>query len=256
MSTANYSQMTTDELLRKFVATAKCAGTVFGPSVELVRNTPQRQMLVREMQALGDELRNRKPIEKLRELFVDEDPDIRGWAGPQFISVDPEWADATVKGLIYKLTTQAVLNWRRRLLRQQPRRPRLQEMTVAQLVECFVDACERCYSATRFLDDDEGGGMNMEAYNKAFDDVYAAAKELYKRDELRALLPLLDHPLITVRQKAASYGLAVAPNRSAPVLEAIEATKTWPEFIFASTTLDRWRKGTYRTFPDEPKLGS
>ena len=254
MSTTVYSQMSTDKLIQRFIDEANHIGGPLSPrSLKVPVRSAEFTHGKDALHAIGAELRARKPVVDLRaRLFENESPDVRSWAGTLLHAVDPEWADATVAGLFHKLSTKKVLAWRRRILQKPSRKANLQDITLTQLVECFVDACKRCYGTTRFLTDNEGGGTNMEAYNKAFGDVYAAARELDRRGELRALLPLLDHPLITVRQKAATYGLAVAPNRSVPVLEAVEATKTWPEFIFASTTLDRWRKGTYRAFPDEP----
>ncbi|MGA3309831.1 MAG: DUF2019 domain-containing protein [Xanthobacteraceae bacterium] len=252
MSTVNFARMTTDELLRSFAETAKRAGTIFSEDKSKLLN-PQRRTLVPEMQALGAELGRRRPIEKLRQLFEDDDPDVRGWAGPQFLSVDPDWATATFTGLCYNLSTREVLAWRDRILRRAPKRPRLDEMTVPQLVDRFVDACERCYGSTRFLTDEQGGGPSMKAHNKVAGDIYAAAKELNRRGELRALVPLFKHPLITVRQRAARYCLPVATERAIATLEKVAATKELPESSSASWTLDLWRKGQYCAFPDDLK---
>jgi hypothetical protein len=127
-------------------------------------------------------------------------------------------------------------------------------MTVSQLVACFVDACERCYGATRFLTDAEGGGPSMKAHNRVAGDIYVAAKELNRRGELGALVPLIKHPLITVRQRAAAYSLPVATNIATAALEDVAATRQIPEFLKAKQTLDYWRNGQYCAFPDDPKL--
>jgi len=253
MSATDYAHISTSELVQKFADTAKRTGSVFGPNKEKLTQTPQRQALVQEMQALGEELRNRKPIAELRKLFEDEDPDVRGWAGPQFGSVDSEWADATVDGLFHKLTTHEVLAWRRRILRRPSQSPALGKMSVAQLVDCFVDACERCYGTTRFLSGAEGGGPSMRAHNRVSGDIYAAAKELNRRGELRALVPLLKHPLITVRERAAAYSLPVATEPATAALNEIAAAHTFPEFLAADRTLQYWRKGEYCAFPDDPQ---
>jgi hypothetical protein len=93
----------------------------------------------------------------------------------------------------------------------------------------------------------------MKAHNKVAGDIYAAAKELNRRGELRALVPLFKHPLITVRQRAARYCLPVATERAIATLEKVAATKELPESSSASWTLDLWRKGQYCAFPDDLK---
>jgi hypothetical protein len=253
MTAADYSQLTTNDLLQKFADTAKQVGWIFTADKTKLLPTPQRAMLGQQIQALGAELRNRKPIEKIRELFVDEDPDVRGFAGGQFLSVDPEWAEATLAGLFHRLTTQEVLAWRRRILQRPSQKPDLQKMSTTQLVEHFVDACERCYGTTRFLTDEESGGVEMTAHNKVRSEVKAIARELHQRSQLQALVPLFDHPIITVRQEAAGYSLPVAAEQAVATLEAVEATKTNPEFGSASFTLDRWRDGTYGPFGIIPR---
>ncbi len=250
MSVGDYASLTTEELVRRFAETAKRTGCIFSRDNRRVL-TPLHRMLVPEMQALGAELRKRKPVDRVRQLCEDDDPDVRGWAGPQFHAVDPEWADAAVNGLIYGWTTRQVIAWRQRIFRGAPKRPRLNEITVAQLVDRFVDACERCYGTTRFLSDAEGGGSNMKAYNKVSGDVYAAARELSRRGDLRALLPLFDHPLVTVRQQAAGYCLPIATERATATLEKVADSMDFSERMDASRTLGYWRKGQYCAFPDD-----
>src|SRR5208283_5991619 len=112
-------------------------------------------------------LRTRKPVTELRaQLFENESPDVRSWSGTLLCAVDPDWADAATTGLFHGLTTREVLAWRDRIMRGPARRPALKEMTTAQLLERFVDACERCYGAARFLTDEQGGGLSMKAYNR------------------------------------------------------------------------------------------
>jgi hypothetical protein len=246
---AGLATMTTTELLQRFVDTAKRTGTIFGPDKEKLRQTPNRKALVEEMQALGAELRNRKPIEELRGLFEDGDPDVRGWAGPQFLSIDPDWATATFTGLCQNLSTRDVLAWRDRILRGAPKRPKLGEMTISQLLDRFVDACERCYGSTRFLTDEQGGGPDMRAYNKVSGEPYAVATELDRRGRLRELTPLLDHSFVTVRQKAARYCLPIAADKALAVLKAIDTKSLSKESMEASWTLSEWQRGKYRTFP-------
>jgi hypothetical protein len=248
MSAGGHADLTTEQLLRRFVETAKRAGSVYGPDKGKLVG-PQRKILVAEMQALGEELRKRKPIEGLRQLFDDDDPDVRGWAGPQFYSLDPEWAGPMMSGLTYGLTTRQVMAWRQRIFRGTPKRPKLDEMTAAQLVDRFVDACERCYGATRFLTKEEGGWPTMKAYNKISLDFYGAAKELNRRGELDALLPLLNHPLVTVRVWAARYCLPLATEQAIATLEQVADSCDCVERSGALQTLDYWRSGQYQAFP-------
>jgi hypothetical protein len=249
MSAQDYARMTTDELLRSFAETAKRAGSLFGPDKEKLRQTSARQALVATMQALGAELRSRAPIDKLHDLFDDEDPDVRGWAGPQFVGIDPDWGSATITGLFRRLSTREVLAWRERILRGAPKRPTLKQMSVAQLLERFVDACERCYGSTRFLTDEQGGGANRKAYNKVAGEPYAVAEELNARGELSALVPLLDHPHVTVRQKAARYCLPIATDKATAVLQAINTKNASQESFEAYWTLSEWQKGKYALAP-------
>jgi hypothetical protein len=245
MSAAEYSKLTTDELLNKFVETAKRAGTIFTWDKAIVSN-PQFKALAPEMQALGAELRKRNPREKLRGLFEHADPHVRGWAGPQFLSVDPDWATATITGLFHNLSTREVLAWRDRILRGAPRRQVLEEMSGPQLVDCFIDACERCYGATRFLTDEQGGGPSMKAYNEVSGEPYAIAKELNARGELRALVPLLDHPCVTVREKAGMFCLDIAADKATAVLEALGGVDSRHEAAEGSTMLSLWRMGKFK----------
>ncbi len=195
---------------------------------------------------MGAELRARKPIAKLRRLFEDEDRDVRGWSGAQFHSVDPEWADATISSLGYHLTVREVLALRQRILKGAPPGPPLKDMTIEQLVDSFKDACTRLYGTTRFLSDEEGGGMDMAAHNHVAAEPYAIAKELAEAWKARApsFRSLMIRSLRRGRGRP-TYCLPVATDRSLAVLEAIGATKTWPEDSCAWWTLGEFRNGTY-----------
>lgn len=252
MSAIDYTKLTVDELSRRFAEAAKVAGCVFTLSPEKIAN-PKHKHYIAEVQAIGTEIRNRNPCDQVHELFNHPDPDVRGLAGQQFHSLDPEWAFAAVNGVLYHLTTQEVLAWRRRILQRSSRSAVLGTLTIAQLVDCFVDACERCYGATRFLTDEEGGGPSMDAHNRVSGDIYAAAKELNRRGELQALLPLLKHPLITVRERAAAYCLPIATEAATAVLQQVHSSREFPEHSKAARTLDYCQKGEYCAFPEDPK---
>jgi hypothetical protein len=255
MSATDYSQWSIEDLIQHFIDEANhigCPLVLGGPKVPYpsVEYTQARDML----RAIAAELRVRKPLTQLRtRLFENVSPDVRGWAGTQFYSVDPEWADASATGVLFALTTHEVLAWRHRILQRTSRKFDLQEATVTQLVDRFVDACERCYGTTRFLTDEESGGTSRTAFNRVSGDIYAAAKELNRRGELQALVPLLNHPLITVRQRAACFCLPIAEKQAVATLDKVVATKESPEFTSASWTLDLWRNGEYCPFPDDLK---
>jgi hypothetical protein len=247
MSAVDYTRVGTDELIQRFAETAKRAGSLWNDSLALTL-TPEREQAAKDMQPIGAELRARKPTAKLRQLFEDKSPDVRCWAAGQFFDIDFEWALATLSGLNENITTREVLVLRQRVLEGPPPEPSVREMTIDQMVDCFKDACARCYATTRFLTEEEGGGNTMIAYNHISGELYSIAEELNTRGKLDALVPLLDDPLITVRQKAATYCLPVATDRALTALEAIDATRTWPENIFAGATLSKWQSGTYRPF--------
>jgi hypothetical protein len=257
MSGIDYSPLSTDELLQKFVETAKINGNIYGLFAlpyerwgQAVKDLHAKgsEAGLQEMQSLGAELRRRRPIGQLRRLFESHDPDVRGWAGTQFLSVDPEWATATMTGLVHNVSTREVLAWRDRILKDPPERPTVSEMTVPQLLERFVDACERCYGSTRFITEEEGGWPTMKAYNKISGEPYAVAKELNARGNLEALVPMLDHPHVAVRQKAARYCLRIATDKAIAALREIDVKDRSQESLEASWTLSEWAKGEYAPF--------
>jgi hypothetical protein len=248
MSAPDYSQMTTDSLIQHFIDEANHIGSPLDlgalkvpyPSAEFTCGKDT-------LHAIAAELRSRKPIAQLRScLFENKSSDVRGWAGPKFIPVDPDWAEATTTGLFHDLTTQEVLAWRDRVLRGPPQRPTLSEMSIPQLLDRFVDACERCYGATRFLTDEQGGGADMKAYNKVSGEPYAIAEELNARGELNSIVPFLDHPCVTVREKAAMYCLDVATEKAIATLQAIDGVDSRHEAVEGSTMLSLWRMGEFR----------
>jgi hypothetical protein len=192
----------------------------------------------------------RRPVVQARtRLFASESADVRGWSGGLLHQIDPEWAKAAISGLQHNLSTHEVLAWRDRILRGAPKRPTLAEMTIPQLLDRFVDACERCYGCTRFLADEEGGGTDMRAYNKASGEPYAVAKELNSRGRLGELVPLLNHPFVTVRQKAAGYCLPIAADKALAVLKGLDEIGLSKESMEARWILGEWQRGKYRTFP-------
>jgi Domain of unknown function (DUF2019) len=254
MNPVDYALLTTDDLIQRFIDQADHIGTVVPLQVKVPLTGDEFKRGAHVLHAIADQLRARKPIAEIRaRLFQNESVSVRAWSGTLLHSVDPEWAGASSRGVYHGLTTLEVLAWRRRILQRPRQKPDLQKMSTTQLVESFVDACERCYGTTRFLTDEESGGVKMTAYNKVMGEVHTIARELHRRSELQALVPLFDHPIITVREEAAGYCLPVATEQAIATLEAVEATKVDPEFMAASFTLDRWRDGTYGPFKIFPR---
>ncbi len=246
MISSDLSHLSTDDLLRKFSTIAQRAGSVFGTDSKKLEQTAQRENLVGDIQAVGAELRKRRAVDEIRTLLASANPDVRCWAGQQFLSIDPEWSTAAMTGLSENLTTAEVLAWRDRILRGAPKVPSLQDMTIAQLLERFVDACERCYGANRFLMEEQGGGLNREEYNKASGEIYEVAKELNNRSKLSALIPLLDDSSAAVRGKAGMYCLDIATENAVAALEALGDIGRCDEAVDAGMALMLWRMGALK----------
>jgi Domain of unknown function (DUF2019) len=239
MSAADYSRASADDLIQNFIDIANHIGA---PTIPGRLKVPPASAVFKQgkdaLHAIATELRARNSIPQIRaRLFENESLDVRSWASGQFLSSDPTWAFATFCAVLRNMSTQEVVVWRDRILQGPPSWPPLREMTVAQLVQRFVDACERCFGTTRFLLEDEGGGDTRQAYNNAAGEIHAIAKEIYAQGELHALVPLLDHPFVTVRQRAAMYCLKIAADKAVPTLEAIDATGEVKEGVEANVIL-------------------
>jgi len=245
MNATDCARLSTDELVRRFAEAAKRAGCYFSGSWGFPsRRTPESKQADIDIQPIGAELKARKPVAKLRELFDDPSIDVRFWAGAQFVGIDPEWATAALNGVYQNLTTREVLDLRSRVLAGPPPHPALESMSEEELVAYFEDASCRCYASTRFIDEEEGGGeSNMTAWNATSTEIGDIARELRDRGSLTALLPLLDHRFVTVRQKAAIYCRPVAAERAIAVLEAIASSQDWPDHSCAYRALENWRGG-------------
>ena len=171
----------------------------------------------------------------------DHDTDVRGWAAPQFLPVDEEFASATLSGLIFGMSAQEIIALKKRAVSPPPKRPPLAELPTATLAEAFEDAASREYAA-RFVHEDDPTDMTL--HNRIVGEVIDIRKELVRRKALASLLPLLDSPNITVRAEAARATLPVAPERANAVLEAVVASGDQHELLAAAETLLRWRERT------------
>ncbi len=240
MSAEACAQMSTDELIVEFVRLAQALRSVWTFWAKIPENTAERQAMDQELRAIGAELCARKPIEKLRPLFDHESVDVRFYAAMRFLPVDPDWAIAAISAHTADLSTKDVIALRARAKKRPPARPTVKDMSTDQLVARFEDAGIRSY-ATRFLGG-EFEPFDVELYNRITRETREIVDELKARDELVRLLPLLDHPNISVRRTAATYAISVAPDRTLPVLEAVNASRDSIEAPRASATLDRWNK--------------
>jgi uncharacterized protein DUF2019 len=120
------------------------------------------------------------------------------------------------------------------------KRPKLQEMTVNQLVARFTAIA---------LDQDKALLRNEYAkFNRLFDEMEAVETELKKRngDQRRALLRLYDHPNAQVRLKAVKATLAVAPERARRMLETIAESREYPQAGEAGMSLDNLELGIFK----------
>lgn len=120
------------------------------------------------------------------------------------------------------------------------KRTNLRDMTVDQLVERFTAIA---------LDQDKALLRRQHAtFNRLFDAMEAVKQELKARDgdQRRALLRLFDHPNAQVRLKAVKATLAVAPERARRMLEAIAASREYPQAGEAGMSLDNLDAGIFK----------
>jgi hypothetical protein len=188
-TTSNLGGASTAELLLQFADAAKIARTAMTPRRGIPANTPERRQLVQNLQALGAEIRARRPIQEVRKLLDHENLDVRGWAAAQFLSLHPEWAEASLSGLLSELTTAETLALTRRVRQRPPKRPPINELSSSTLVERFEDAATREY-ATRFLDC-TGERADMALRNSIVREVTDIMRELKSRGQLALLVTCL-----------------------------------------------------------------
>jgi hypothetical protein len=111
--------------------------------------------------------------------------------------------------------------------------------TVAELVDRFATICVAQNDAL-FL-------HQISKFNRLYDQMAAITEELKSRsgDQRRALIALHDHRDIQVRLQAARMTLAVAPQESRRVIEAIAASKWYPQAGDAGMSLRGLDSGQY-----------
>jgi hypothetical protein len=85
-------------------------------------------------------------------------------------------------------------------------------------------------------------------FNRLFDEMVAIEEELRKRDgdQRKELLPLLEHPNAQVRLNAIKATLAVAPVLARQKLEAMAASREYPQAGDAGMTIDALDRGIFK----------
>ena len=118
-------------------------------------------------------------------------------------------------------------------------RPQNQVASVQELVAHFLSIGLAQYDAAYVID--------TQKYNRLFGKMVDVLNELKRRegDQRRALLPLLDHPNIQVRLKAAIALLAVAPDLARKALESVRDSDIMPQCADASSILEAFDNGSY-----------
>jgi hypothetical protein len=115
----------------------------------------------------------------------------------------------------------------------------IEKMTTDELVEHFVAIA---------IDQDKASfEENNTKYNRLYSQMEAVRSELKIRpgDQRKALLPLLDHPNLQVRLKAAITTLAVAPGLSRQVLQTIASSNRLPQAANAGLILNGLNDGSF-----------
>jgi HEAT repeat protein len=182
----------------------------------------------------------RAPVAEVRRLLEDEDPDVRAWAAGALIAVDPEWATASMSGLMAGLKTREVLAQRARARQKPPFGPPIESLSDDELVTRFEELGER-EEATRFLDC-IGDSKDMDVRNEIVGQTLDAMRALKARGLLERLLPLLDSGKVAVRYEAALACMRIAPAKATAVLETIVASQN-PDYLGqAGDALKCWRK--------------
>jgi hypothetical protein len=233
----------TPELIERFAANAVRLGLPGDRDdpQRLKSGTLERKAVVKDLHAVALELCARNPVAEVLPLYESDKAAVRCFASTLLATVDPEFAEAAFRGLPFDAPTREVVALRRRALTPPPEQPPLAAMSVAALIDRFVDATTRLY-ATRFLDC-IGDPSDMDDRNRIVAEEGEILRDLKARGALERLLPLLDHQNPTVRSQAAIACLAIATEKATAILEATTKSRDPLEMASAKRCLDRWRRG-------------
>jgi hypothetical protein len=119
------------------------------------------------------------------------------------------------------------------------KRERLGDLTVAQLVERYVEA--------GIGEDKAEMQDDLPRRNRLCRQMFAIADELKSRsgDQRRALLPLYTHQNMEVRLMAAKATLAIAPIEARKIIESIAASNWFPYAGDAGMCLEMLDQGIF-----------
>jgi hypothetical protein len=89
--------------------------------------------------------------------------------------------------------------------------------------------------------------VDVEKYNRLYHNMEDVVTERKQKqgDQRRALLPLLDHPNLQVRMKAAHAVLAISPALARKAFESVRESGIFPQAMDAGMTLRALDNGTY-----------
>ena len=111
--------------------------------------------------------------------------------------------------------------------------------SVQGLVERFVSIGLAQYDALYVADTGK--------FNRLYREMEQVRSELKQRegDQRRALLPLLEHPNLQVRMKAANSVLAISPGLARKALESVRDSGILPQSADAEGMLEAVQKGWF-----------
>jgi hypothetical protein len=111
-----------------------------------------------------------------------------------------------------------------------------------------IDALVERFTAIAIEQDRALLYSEIKKYNRLYDQLVAVEEELKCRsnDQRRALLRLYEHPNWQVRLMAAHATLAIEPEAGRGLLEAIAASKHYPQAGDAGMSLDSLDRGIYK----------
>lgn len=111
--------------------------------------------------------------------------------------------------------------------------------SVQELVDRFVSIGLAQYDALYVVDTGK--------FNRLYREMEEVRSELKQRegDQRRALLPLLEHPNLQVRMKAANSVLAISPQLARKALESVRDTGILPQSADAEGMLEAVQKGWF-----------
>jgi hypothetical protein len=111
--------------------------------------------------------------------------------------------------------------------------------SVQELVARFVSIGLAQYDALYVVD--------TKRFNRLYRDMEDVRNELKRKegDQRRALLPLLNHPNLQVRMKAANSVLAISPHLARKALESVRDSGVFPQAADASGMLSALENGTF-----------